>query len=160
MTDLVVEIASTPVVVQVGNIGIQGPVGPEGPAGAAAEFTAETDDALVPGTPVYVKANGHLADAQADALPQARARGLAITTTAPTFAADVRTQGVVELTTGEWDVVTGDTGGLVPAANYYVDQAAAGMMTQTPPTTGVVTRVGAALSTTILDVNPEPPMKL
>ena len=160
MTDVVVEIAPTPVVVQVGTIGIQGPEGPQGPAGSATDFAAETDDALVPGPPVYVKANGHVAEAQADALPQARVRGLSLTTTGPTFAADVQTQGSLELTTGEWDAVTGDAGGLVPAENYYVDPASAGMMTTTPPSTGVVTRIGAALSTTILDVNPEPPMKL
>lgn len=45
----------------------------------------------------------------------------------------IQTEGVLEATTGEWDAITGDTGGLVAGSKYYLD-VTPGKMTKTPPT--------------------------
>jgi len=41
--------------------------------------------------------------------------------------------GSLELLPEQWDVVTGDTGGLIPSADYYLD-AILGRITTTPQT--------------------------
>lgn len=58
--------------------------------------------------------------------------------------------GVLTGTTGEWDAVTGQTGGLTPGARYFLSNATAGNLTTTAPTTGYLVRVGIAVSTTQL----------
>jgi hypothetical protein len=58
-------------------------------------------------------------------------------------------------TTGEWDTVTGGSGGLTAGAQYYLSDTTAGRLTTTPPsTTGrYVVNVGRALSTTVMLIN-------
>lgn len=61
----------------------------------------------------------------------------------------VQTTGIVnQLTTGQWDLVTGGSGGLVRGAVYYLSLAVNGRITTTrPSTTGqLVSRVGVALN--------------
>jgi hypothetical protein len=58
--------------------------------------------------------------------------------------------GVVDGTTGEWDAVTGQTGGLTPGAVYFLSNATAGNLTSTAPTTGYLVRVGVAIAATQL----------
>jgi hypothetical protein len=41
----------------------------------------------------------------------------------------------VTATTGQWDAVTGGSGGLTPGVYYYVSAATAGLLTTTAPTT-------------------------
>jgi hypothetical protein len=43
--------------------------------------------------------------------------------------------GKIELTTAQWDAITGDVGGLVPGEYYFLD-GAAGALTKVTPTTG------------------------
>lgn len=57
--------------------------------------------------------------------------------------------GKATLTTGQWDAVTGDVGGLT-AGDYYWLSSTAGGLTRTQPTSGIAQRVGVALSTTVL----------
>jgi hypothetical protein len=66
-------------------------------------------------------------------------------TDADTFVAVI--SGWVELTTGEWDTVTGGSGGLT-AGDYYWLSSTAGGLTTTKPTTGLVQLVLTAVSTT------------
>jgi hypothetical protein len=75
--------------------------------------------------------------------------------TANGAAANVAVAGVVTATTGQWDVVTGQTGGLTTGAKYYVSNTTAGALTTTAPSTGVLAPVGTALSTTKLVMNVE-----
>lgn len=58
--------------------------------------------------------------------------------------------GPIELTTAEWDALTGDTGGLVPNDRYYLSQGTAGKITKTRPVTGIRAPIGVALSDTVL----------
>jgi hypothetical protein len=61
--------------------------------------------------------------------------------------------GVLEATTGEWDAVTGGTGGLSPQSIYYLSQAL-GQLTEVPVSAvgEVCTEIGTAVSPTQLKV--------
>lgn len=143
-------------------VGVQGPAGPPGPPGPAGfpPIVAETDDSLVPGSPVYVKNNAHFGLAQGDAFPQSRFAGFSRTTTAPTFAAEVISGGPLELTTAEWDAITGQVGGLTPGIPYFLSTAVAGRITTVPPSSLFSVKVGKAVTPTTLDVDPRNPIKL
>jgi hypothetical protein len=82
------------------------------------------------------------------------------TTVAAAAAASVVTAGVVSATTGQWDAVTGSTGGLTTGAKYFLDNAVAGRITTTPPASGFICPVGIALSTTKLAMNVQTPIQL
>lgn len=133
----------------------QGPPGPPGPGGDT--FTAEAVVTLVAGEAVYVNGTAKADKSKADAGGTKRCRGLVSTGAAAGFAATIRSHG--SLTLADWTAIAGSAT-LTPNAPYYVSAATAGAITSTPPTSGWITRVGTALSTTVLDVNPEPPIKL
>lgn len=142
--------------------GVPGPPGADG-SSTGSDITSQVDSDVVPGNPVYATITGTFVLAQADDIPQARMVGLATTATLTGFAAGVQTQDILTLTTGQWDAVTGDVGGLTPGSTYYLDGATAGLMTKTPPALPVSaynTRVGVALTTTKLDVKIRAPIKL
>lgn len=123
----------------------------------------ETGGALVRGTPVYVPAAGEIAKAQANAQATMKVFGLvADASIADASAGAVQTDGNLVASTAEWDAITGETGGLTPNAVYFLSAAAAGMLTQTAPTTDgqFVVRVGTALSTTELEISFGQPIKL
>jgi hypothetical protein len=125
--------------------------------------TNDNAGAIVIGQPVYVKSNGNVDLARANAQGTVQVLGLVTNASvAAAGAANIQTDGVLTATTGEWDAVTGETGGLTPGAVYYLDDATAGMMTQTAPSAAgkFVVRVGVALSTTELDIDNTPPIKL
>lgn len=117
----------------------------------------ETGGALVIGTPVYATGVANeVAKAQANALATAKVLGLvADVSIADSAAGNVLTDGRLSATTGQWDAVTGQVGGLTPGARYYLGAAAPGMLTTTPPATDgqVVAPVGTAKSTTELEVS-------
>jgi len=147
--------------VQVSAVGPPGPEGPQGPPGFA-PIVAETDDPLVPGSPVYAKNTGRFGLAQGDSFPQARFAGFSTETTAPTVAATVVTGGPLELTAAQWDAITGQIGGLTPGAPYFLSTTTAGAITTSPPSgTGVFSaKVGKAVTSTTLDVDPRNPILL
>jgi hypothetical protein len=70
--------------------------------------------------------------------------------------------GFLTATTGQWDAVTGQTGGLTPGALYYLSVATAGKLTLTATETvgEFVERVGKAVSTTRMEVTVMPRIKL
>lgn len=112
--------------------------------------------------PVYISADDTVLLGKADAVGTANIVALATEDIAAsgtgTFAAD----GPLEATTGEWDAVTGGSGGLTAGEVYYLDPSTAGMLTTTAPTTTtqVVTRVGIAISTVKLDIAIRAPILL
>lgn len=126
------------------------------------QFTqsAETDEATVVGNAVYVKpSNGHVALSQANAQPAAQCAGLAIEAKAPTLAVLFVSQGKVSI--ADWTAIIG-AASLAAGAAYYVDPSTPGLLTATPPS-GIgefVVRIGRAMSSTLMDVNVEPPMLL
>lgn len=119
--------------------------------------------AIVIGQPVYSDSGTTVDLAQADAQGTIRVIGLvADASIANAASGGVLVDGVLTATTGEWDAVTGEIGGLTAGANYFLDAASAGALTQTAPTvTGeFVVRIGHALSTTELEIEVQQPIKL
>ena len=124
-----------------------------GGGGGGTTFTATNANAgvIVIGTPVYVSAAGSVDKAQADALATKDVVGLVVDTSiASSATGDIQTGGLLEATTGQWDAVTGDTGGLTAGAQYFVDPDTAGMLTDTNLISAgdFIAPVGIALSTT------------
>jgi hypothetical protein len=133
-----------------GNITIAA-AGGGGGGGTTFEATNANVGAIVIGTPVYVSAAGSVDKAMADALATKDVVGLVVDTSiAASATGDIQTGGLLEATTGEWDAVTGDSGGLTAGTQYFVDPDTAGRLTDTAPITvgDFVCAVGIALSTT------------
>ena len=125
--------------------------------------TNDNAGAIVIGTPVYVKANSNVDKARANAQGTVQLLGLvAEASVAAAASGIIQTDGVLAATTGQWDAVTGESGGLTPGAPYYLDAATAGLLTQTAPTTTAqfVVRVGLAISSTEMDITLTAPIKL
>lgn len=113
------------------------------------------------GQPVYVTAAGSVDLAKADAAATKDVLGLvADTTILAANSGAIQSEGLITATTGEWDAVTGDTGGLTPGSWYYLNEGTAGMLTKTVPSTGWVCKVGQAVSTTELEISIKPTIKL
>ena len=74
----------------------------------------------------------------------------------------VQTDGVLSATTGQWDAITGDTGGLTAGTIYDLSAATAGRLVATSPTAvgEFVVQVGKAISTTELEISIMDPIKL
>ena len=122
-----------------------------GGGGTTFEATNANAGAIVIGTPVYVSAAGSVDKAMADAMATKDVVGLVVDTSIASAASgDIQTGGLFTATTGQWDAVTGDTGGLTAGTQYFVDPDTAGLLTDTAPITAddFVCPVGIALSTT------------
>jgi hypothetical protein len=61
----------------------------------------------------------------------------------------VQTQGQVTLTTGQWDSITGGSGGLTVGSTYYLDSSN-GKLTATAPSVTIRRPIGIAVSSTVL----------
>ncbi len=115
--------------------------------------------AIVCGAPVYVKSATQYDKAQANAAATSGLLGFQKdVSVAAGGNGTIQTNGVIALTTAQWDAVAGTTGGLAFGTVYYLDPANAGKITATAPSTvgQFVVPVGRALSTTELsiDINP------
>jgi hypothetical protein len=133
-----------------GNITIAA-AGGGGGGGTTFEATNANVGTIIIGTPVYVSATGSVDKAQADAAATKDVVGLVVDTSiASSATGDIQTGGLLEATTGQWDAVTGDAGGLTAGTQYFVDPDTAGMLTDTAPIVAgdFVCAVGIALSTT------------
>jgi len=104
------------------------------------------------GAPVYVKSNGHVDLAKADASSTTRVAGLVFDAAgiATTVSGNIISDGILTATTGQWDAIAGTSGGLTPGTVYYLSAATAGLLTATAPSTATqfVEPVGIALSAT------------
>jgi hypothetical protein len=113
---------------------------------------------------VYADGAGSVQKAQADAAGTVDALGLAVETVGAGLNGGVITNGQIIATTGEWDAVTGLTGGLTTGAIYFLSAATAGAMVEegsAPSGAGqYVLRLGTALSTTEFEVRIFPEIKL
>lgn len=107
----------------------------------------------------------------ADAVKKARANAIgtayvvALTKDASISSAasgSYQTDQILTATTGEWDAVTGDSGGLTTGSVYYLSATTAGGLTKTAPTAAgqYVVQVGIAISTTELLLKFQPPIGL
>jgi hypothetical protein len=112
---------------------------------------------------VYTKSNGNVDLAQSDAGATVEVLGLVRDSSIAAAASGaIQTDGVLSATTGQWDTVTGETGGLTAGAVYYLDPSTPGNLTQTAPSTvgQFVVRVGRAISTTEMEISVSQPILL
>lgn len=126
------------------------------------QVTLQATSGLVPGNVVYTDGAGSVDLARANASGTTRACGLAAETISGAASGVIQTNGVLALTTGEWDAITGGSGGLTPGADYFLSAATAGLLTTTAPTTAGQYNVpiGTALSTTEFLIEIARPTKL
>jgi hypothetical protein len=111
--------------------------------------------------PVYVFSGDNVKKGIANATGTRRILGFVSDTSINAAASgNIAVVGVLSATTGQWDAVTGQTGGLTPDAIYYLDNTTSGKMSSTAPATGWVCPLGEALSTTRFKINVGPTIKL
>lgn len=125
-------------------------------------MTNESGTTINIGMPVYADGANTAAAAQADAAASSRVIGIMQDETANEATGNVQTSGVFTATTGDWDVLTGGSGGLTAGATYFLSDATAGGLTTTAPTASgnFYAKVGVALTATSLSIDPEHPIKL
>lgn len=107
---------------------------------------------VIPGEPMYVDGAGSVDEAQANASGTSDVAGVAPNAVTAAQSGALIHNGVVTLTTGQWDAVAGTSGGLTPSAKYFLSAATAGRLTETAPSAAgeYVVEVGEALSPTEL----------
>lgn len=106
---------------------------------------------MVIGEAVYINDADGVDKARADSSSTAAVFGLvADTSIASTSSGNIITSGKLTATTGQWDAVTGGSGGLTPGATYYLDEITAGAITEVAPTSPetIAVIIGEAMSTT------------
>jgi len=116
-------------------------------------------DTISIGMAVYVSGANAITAAQANAESTSKVIGLAQEEIADSATGNIITEGLLSLTTGQWDALTGDSGGLTAGTTYYLDDATAGHITGTKPTGSgnYVTKLGTAIDETTLVVDLELP---
>jgi len=121
--------------------------------------SAEIDTACVAGQPVYVKNNGHLGLARADANATTQAVGLTTAASGAAIAVTYDSDGVLELS--DWTAVVGAID-LVPGARYFLSVDIAGILTTVAPDAVgcFVVPVGTALTSKRFSIEIEPPIAL
>ncbi len=123
-------------------------------------LTNDNAGTLPPGTPVYASSPGGCDKARANAAGTKNVIGLVVASVLTGAPATVQLDGVLTLTTAEWDAVTGLTGGLTEDTFYNLDTATAGELIDTPAGSGYHAPVGIGLSTTDMKIEVQPTIKL
>lgn len=79
-----------------------------------------------------------------------------------TVAGELSSKGMLEKPIDDWDIITGEVGGLSPGKDYFLRHDMTGGITSTPPVgeNQFVVKVGKAISSTLLDVDIETPIQL
>lgn len=110
---------------------------------------------------VYVSGNGQVRLANANSSGTYEAVGLVgVTSISASASGTIVVSGTLSATTGQWDAVTGQSGGLTFGAKYYLSNTNNGALTTTPPLSGYVVPVGKALSSTQMVLNFRHPLGL
>lgn len=129
-----------------------GATGPTGPAESnQVQFTGPGFTTHL-GAAVRSNGTGGYAAALADSLADSAVVGLVSSVSGGNVALTAQYRDEMTLTTGQWDVATGGSGGLTPNVPYYLDATTGGLLTTTPPSAaGTVTKLlGVALSSTTM----------
>lgn len=115
-------------------------------------LTNDEVGALIQGNVVYADANDGVKKAQANAAGTSKPIGLSVDAPAGAATGRIMIQGILTLTTGQWDAAFGTTGGLGFGIIYYLSAVSAGLGTVTAPSTvgQYVVELGIGLSSTEL----------
>ena len=143
-----------------GPAGPVGPAGPPGPAGNAAPLTNDEGATIAVCQPVYSSSSGKVKLGRADAAATSIVAGLVSDATIANGAiGNVQSAGFMTKTTAQWDAQTGDVGGLVPGAQYWLSDVTAGKLVKVAPGAGSYdTLIGQALSATEMQLTIEQPL--
>jgi hypothetical protein len=143
----------------VANFGATTAVSPPSPS--TETFTAPNGEStrIIEGMPIAM-ASSFAKRGSASSQALAQLVGLAVVGADPTLPVTILGEGPVTLTTGQWDLITGDVGGLVAGAAYFLSPASG--MTTTPPSSSgqLVAKVGRAIDSGTFVVAPKDPMLL
>lgn len=125
-------------------------------------FTMQNNNvgAITKGQPVYCDGAGTVDLAQANAGGTTKPIGLVYETSiASASTGSIQLDGVIEQS--DWTDVIGTTN-LTAGAEYFLDTASPGMMTETCPTTSgnYIVKMGKALSTTQFEISIQPSILL
>lgn len=114
------------------------------------EQTAVGD--LEAGTPLYSAAGDQVTAAFSVDSSQSLTVGLAVAGALDTEPVTVQSDGILELSTGDWDARTGAAGGLASASPYWLSETTQGQLQAVPPTASgtYLVQVGIAISATKL----------
>lgn len=130
-------------------------------SGSNVTATNGEGSAIAIGRAVYINAAGSVRLANANAGATKNVVGLVFDTSINSAASgNIAIAGSLTATTGQWDAVTGQSGGLTSGSKYYLSNVTSGALTTTPPSTGYIAPIGFALSTTVLVLNIAPTVKL
>lgn len=123
------------------------------------QTAAET---LIAGNVVYNSGANSVTKARANATGTSKVLGLAKAAISSSASGGIRTNGILTLTTAEWDALAGTSGGLTAGTTYYLSPTTAGLITSTAPTTAsqLVVIIGVAISTTELNIRISEPILL
>jgi hypothetical protein len=121
----------------------------------------DTGNTIPIGTPLLVS-SGNAILAQADAQGTVRVAGLAAETANDSSPVEILADGILPATTGEWDTITGETGGLSEGLDYFLSATTKGRLTVNAPDAQgeFVVRIGYALSSTEMEIEIGQPIKL
>lgn len=128
-------------------------------AASSGTVHTKTNNGALPlyiGMPVHSSGVGTVARANANTATTSDLMGLtADLEIQPGQSGRIQTSGILTATTGQWDAITEQVGGLTEGATYYLHVAPSGRLTTTPPsTTGqYVVIVGIAVSPTQMFIN-------
>jgi len=133
-----------------------------GGGGVTARVTNGTASTIPAGSAVYISGSDTVSLAVASTFATSGVIGLATKAIAAGASEIITAAGFVTLSTGEWDAVTGQVGGLTINGLYFLSPFTAGYLTTVPPTTPGQCNVliGRALSSTTLLVAIQPPILL
>jgi hypothetical protein len=127
------------------------------------ELTNNNASPVVICEPVYIDGANTCDKAQADASGTMDVVALVKDASIASAAAGItQTDGVLSATTGQWDAITGESGGLTAGTIYYLSAATAGRLVEIAPTAvgQFVVQIGKAISTTEMEITIVDPIKL
>ncbi len=120
-------------------------------------FQATYTSAAIPGNCVYIDGSDSVDLANAAATGTSNAIGFANASVSGGSSGAVVFDGLVTLTTAEWDAVAGTAGGLTAGTKYYMSDVTAGAIVSqaniTTTATNYVVEIGEALSSTSLEIS-------
>ncbi len=118
--------------------------------------------AILIGASIYIDSANTVKYAKADSINTKDVIGMCIDEIAISGSGIVQNDGLITLTTEQWDIVTGDTGGLIPGTIYFLSDITIGrIMKDAPITVGhYVIRVGIAVSMIDFEIMIGTPIKL
>jgi hypothetical protein len=153
------------VVVSMGEQGIPGPRGDPGAPGAASPVFYKRNEGAttIPvGTAVYAATNAGVLPAQAHVEATSKVIGIATLDIAAGASDAFKGEGVVSATAAEWEIATGQVGGLAINQTYFLSADTPGRITNTPPSNSgeYVCPIGRAISSTELYVDIENRIKM